>query len=466
MKISLDFNISSPQERVLFLNTYINKSQTYSNDNLEMMANYILWAVEKETSEKFQIESKNSPWSKQEKHISYEQLLDQENETGKPCEIYLSELPPLVKKQKIDRQEIINILKIKPITTLEQNLQKLNKNPDEIFSNSFIPSEWNSLAPAWFNLWLEIDTIEFMVQFWEMLHKKRREDLPIRKILFDRLRLGLLFQDGGVSFATFLDKLKTEGAAWDAHTYLKNKRKLVGLRTQQYLLIDSTKNEQMQTHKNTHIYFEQETNLIEDLAPFSDTSMILDTITEGVFTKKFQLKCVENLRKCDTLDTHSNNIIDMRQPDTVRQLLFFEDDIKRQSFSNNFYKQEIAQKILKFLYYYIKKSNFNEELTLILNMKMQKINNKVIAEKINNKFNTKYNENYISTIFTKRIIKEITKQAKMHYQLIEYITIGKTIFKKCSMCGQWLPRSNAYYNKRTSTSDGFFSYCKNCKKGK
>lgn len=166
------------------------------------------------------------------------------------------------------------------------------------------------------------------------------------------------------------------------------------------------------------------------------------------------------------LDTGGGNIIDMRQPDTVRQLLFFEDDIKRQSFSNNFYKQEIAQKILKFLYYYIKKSNFNEELTLILKMKMQKINNKIIAEKINNKFNTKYNENYISTIFTKRIIKEITKQAKMHYQLIEYITIGKTIFKKCSMCGQWLPRSNTYYNKRTSTSDGFFSYCKNCKKGK
>ena len=64
MKISLDFNISSPQERVLFLNTYINKSQTYSSDNLEMMANYILWAVEKETSEKFQIESKNRPPNK------------------------------------------------------------------------------------------------------------------------------------------------------------------------------------------------------------------------------------------------------------------------------------------------------------------------------------------------------------------------------------------------------------------
>ena len=91
------------------------------------------------------------------------------------------------------------------------------------------------------------------------------------------------------------------------------------------------------------------------------------------------------------------------------------------------------------------------------------MSNKDIAKAVEEKFNLSYKENYISTIFTRRIVEPIVEQVEKHYRLIEYITMGRTVFKKCSICGRLLPRNSTYFNKRTATSDGFFSYCKECK---
>jgi hypothetical protein len=103
------------------------------------------------------------------------------------------------------------------------------------------------------------------------------------------------------------------------------------------------------------------------------------------------------------------------------------------------------------------------ELKRILTLKMSKVNNREIAEILLQEYGLEYKENYISTIFTKRIIEEIVKQVELHYRLIEFITVGKSVFKRCSRCGKLYPRNTNYFNKRTSTCDGFFSNCKKCK---
>ena len=70
MNISLDFHRNSVDERLEFLRDYVGNTSGFSPENLETMANYVLWADEKENGTNYQIESKKSPWAKQRNDIS------------------------------------------------------------------------------------------------------------------------------------------------------------------------------------------------------------------------------------------------------------------------------------------------------------------------------------------------------------------------------------------------------------
>lgn len=63
MQIKLDFTLDTVDARREYVQEYIKENaERLNNDNLEMLSNYILWAVERQEGIDFGIESKRTPW--------------------------------------------------------------------------------------------------------------------------------------------------------------------------------------------------------------------------------------------------------------------------------------------------------------------------------------------------------------------------------------------------------------------
>lgn len=307
-----------------------------------------------------------------------------------------------------------------------------------------------------------------MVQSYEQNCGKRREDLPIRPELFERLAQSLVWQRVEKSLDQYVEELRAIALSWEPYVYLKKKRSLVSLRTEQYTLLDSIQGEPIQYHPNSGVFWtDADYEGINGFLPFMDKGLMIEEVDEIHFGGTYNELCVEALSKVDAadcdLDLRQEHYIDLRNPDVIRALILNRLDLEDYLERVGDCKGAILKDLLKYLDYYIEHCKFSEDLEYILNLKMNKYSNKDIVEKVELKYGMIYKENYISTIFTKRIIEAIVEQVELHYKLIEFITMGQSVFKKCSICGRWLPRNSNYYNKRTSTSDGFFNYCKECK---
>ena len=151
MQLKLDFSIEGSENRINFLNEYI-QDQSFTNDNLEMMANYILWAVEAESNENFEIETKHSPWQS-DRHISLEALAEQEQETGMPLAAILSDIQVRKTKTKLSREDIVKKLQGKA-----PSLAEPSRDADEAIprQNDELISQWSAATWTWFSLWRQM----------------------------------------------------------------------------------------------------------------------------------------------------------------------------------------------------------------------------------------------------------------------------------------------------------------------
>lgn len=501
MQIKLDFNLNGPTARLDYLNEYLKDidPNRLTSDNLEMMSNYVLWGLQSENPDLgFEIESKNSPWNKGKTTTSLEALMEQEQETGMPVQFQVSDVALASQKRKLDRGEVIGKLKgrnskdwirfigqemAKDTTkdcfailgTLEESELGFTKeeienyNPKDNYSAAPAPyiKGWSSLTDSWFTLWSQIDMTEFMVQTWELAHGKRRIDLPIREELHIRLACYLVWRNRKISLQEFEEELRNQALSWEGYHYLKKKRALVQLRTQQYSLLDCLQGETLMRHFNSGSYWQEEEHGLREFYPFSSPEFLIDGAEEKHFTPQFHEKCVKALSFLDRLEENPKlrdpYSIDFREADSVRQMILMYPDLKEAATRMSDVQGVVLQNLIRYLSYYISQCNFDPELEVILRAKMHKVSNKDIVTHLKEEFNLDYKENYISTIFTKRIVEAIVEQVNLHYRLIEFITMGNTVFKKCTKCGKLLPRNATYFNRRTSTSDGFFSSCKKCK---
>ena len=431
--LHLNFDLNGYQPRKEFLDKYLaeNNVQAFSEKDLEMMSNYLLWGAQTEQSLNFDIESKNSPWSKKEISVSFDDMIEREHETGAPVHTQLSDIQIKTQKKKLDRKEVLDKLK-------DQDA---------------------SLKTSWLILWGNIDKTEFMVQNWELEHGKRRPDLPIREELHERLRGYALWKN--IEFAELEDQLIAEQRKWTGYEFIKQKRSLVQMRTQQYTLLDSTQYDGPPKRVSNSNYWSEKESAISNFYPFDSEKLLLPEINEDCFSREFAKHCIAQLQYADAMPKKA---LDLRQPEAIRNILLMKNDLEDAIERREDSEAETLKMLIKYIEYYIKQANFPPELLLIMNSKINKISNKEITVLLKEQFNLDYQENYISTIFTKRIIEEIAKQAELHYKMIEYILMGRTVFKRCSKCGRLLPRNTTYFNKRASTSDGFFSHCKECRK--
>ena len=74
-----------------------------------------------------------------------------------------------------------------------------------------------------------------------------------------------------------------------------------------------------------------------------------------------------------------------------------------------------------------------------------------------------HSEQYFSTLWTKKIPKLVSQEAKKSFIKYYYRNHRKYGFKTCSCCKKRLPAHPLFYHRNTS-NDGYYSKCKDCRK--
>lgn len=101
----------------------------------------------------------------------------------------------------------------------------------------------------------------------------------------------------------------------------------------------------------------------------------------------------------------------------------------------------------------------------IVEMKIDKLQNSEIQEKLKDEFGTTYTIEYISSLWRNKIPKLIAIAAQEDFLIWQY-RIKNFPMKKCTKCGQVKPAHNQFFSKNNTSKDGWYSICKKCRNKK
>lgn len=435
-RLKLDWALSTSTERNDFVQQYIQQepflSRPLTPDELETIANYILWGKNEEgksiEQEGFvELPRKNSTWTTQNV-----ESLDE-----------LTESP----------------------TFNEASLYPLNsKLPTKKVREVFSRSETLKLCPSYLiesykTLWREIDKTELTINYYELLHGKRTKD-PRKELL------NALTEEECVECA---DRAKT----LNQFKYLKLRHLLVELRREQYTLKDSF-SEQVQLH-STEFYQEEEEDVFDADIPVYPLGVYSAQPTQLLIFQPFNQLIPENFSEVQLKEISNfywskqlefNKIMDARRIhftdlETVYQLFLLLEEFEENIDESNFISE--TPNLLKTLKFYIQEANLTPAQREILDLKIKKEKNQEIASYINKKYGKSYTANYISTIFRQKIIPTINETANYHEKIIQNLFF-KEEFKVCATCGKTLLRDPINFVRKSRAKDGLSNRCKECDK--
>ena len=112
---------------------------------------------------------------------------------------------------------------------------------------------------------------------------------------------------------------------------------------------------------------------------------------------------------------------------------------------------------------------FEKDFPLYYSLLIYKIDGKTnlqIQSLLQQEHNVHYSIQYISSLWRNKIPKMIAETATKKYLLWYYTNKEKGEWKRCSRCGQVKLAHNIFYSKNTSSKDGFYSICKDCRNKK
>lgn len=89
-----------------------------------------------------------------------------------------------------------------------------------------------------------------------------------------------------------------------------------------------------------------------------------------------------------------------------------------------------------------------------------------IQELLEQEFGIKYTVEYISSLWRNKIPKMLAESEKERYLIWYYTTQEKGKWKKCSRCGQIKLAHNKFFSKNSTSKDGYYSICKECRNKK
>ena len=351
----------------------------------------------------------------------------------------------------------------------EELLEEIRLSYD--FSTALSAIYAESLSSSVLPLWRSIDELDYGITFWEMSNGKRRTGLAPRSELYERLFLNLSINLGHIAatgeFDTYLSNIESNAATWSEREKGQWKKKLTEYRTEQYVLQDTIKGECIRGVINPALWWseDKDENLIIDILPFSDFSFAFRYPQEENFSQEFMTRSVMALRNLDEKEG-KEGVLDFRDPVQVKRFIQFAEELQDYVQKKGIIHAEMVDKALRWFQYFVNRCNLTPEEELILKFKIAKKGNKDIMKALEERGLTPYKENYISTVYTKRVLNAIAAQAQECQRMIEYITMGRGVFKECSECHRLIPRNSIYFNQRNNTKDGFYSDCKECRKKK
>lgn len=453
-RLQLDFSLTTNQERVEFINKYIQQPQFTTKpltpSELETIANYLLWGKDPTTGLNAQqegitsIDTKHSTWSKNSPVESLDGLLEQPQFS-------------------------------------EASLHPLDQVPLHIPREVFSRKEALAQCPPYMvdtftDLFGRIDHLDLVLSQWDMMHGKRKT--PIRPSLLNK------FSPEELAASI------SEAASLTQAQYLARRHLLVDLRREQYILRDQysepvqlvdqpTYNQPVDpplcgidipilplglrplprdgttlapaqtssTARASRLVFLPKTNLIpssyseEDLAAISD--YYWSTKKQQIGPNQFHF--------------------DFREPEHVYQILQqwceLTDAVNPEDFLST------LPQLLHTLTYYSEMAELDDIQQEVLDMKLEKQKNTDIARAINKKWGKSYTPNYVSTIFRQKIIPKICEAAKYHELVVSNLFFEEE-FVACRECGRVMLLAPCNFMRSSRSKTGYASRCKTCEKKK
>ena len=433
-RLKLDWALSTSVERNAFLSKYLSEEPFLSSppneDELETLANYILWGKNEEgqniEQEGFvELPRRNSTWTSQNV-----ESLDE-----------LTESPTFNE----------NIL-------FSLNSKLPSKKAREVFSRTNVRSSAPaSLLPIFEALWRQIDEIELTLNFYELEHGKRTID-P-RKELID------VFSEED------RNKIRQRALNINQFHYLKLRHLLVELRREQYTIKDSYSERVLLHNSNPPIQEENDKTFDSDI-PIWPLGLNNDNQLSKLLFRKFDALTAEKVSENELKQiskfywekeneklTWTKNSFDFENLESVYQLFLQLEELGEEE--QEFFST--TNSLIKTLWFYIEEAELTDVQREILNLKIKKEKNQDIAFYINKKYGKTYTVNYISTIFRQKIIPAINNAASYHKQIIRSLPFDEE-FKVCTKCGRRLLRDPINFVRKSRAKDGLSNHCKACDK--
>ena len=313
------------------------------------------------------------------------------------------------------------------------------------------------LIPIFKELFAQIDYIELIINYYDLLHGKRTT--PPRDSLLKNFT------------EEKRQQCEEKAAELNQRQYLKMRHRLVELRTEQYTYRDSVYNTIL-PRVDTHIETESPLRFDSDIEvrPFGlhDNSKWAQKVFQSppnpfIFNEKDLQRVSDMIWK--PKEQNSNLYFDFCNPEHVlilyKNYALFEVEMENDPEHIN----SSSAAVFRTLKFYEQSARLNDLQHELLQMKIHGASNTKIASTLNQKYGTSYNDNYISTIYRKKIIPTIADSARLHRLIMENIFYPEN-FKKCKDCGRLFLRDPEFFVKQHKAPDGYAPRCKSCSKKK
>lgn len=437
-RLKLDFSLNYQDERQEFLNQYLTNPEFTKHppnaEELETMANYLLWGKNRTTGlnskqdGSVELSSRHGDWDDDAKVESLDALMESPTFNENVLKGF-EEPVSRVRREVFSRKE-----------ALAQCPESMRDNFEQLFRL--------------------IDTIDLSLNLYEIKHGKRTE--APRESLTKK----------------FSEEEQRDLAAkvehWTQFKYLKQRHELIELRRQQYTLRDA------------YAQIVAPITAPEPYAPIegADFEAGIEVLPLGLvgnsktariaFCEIGQLDpCAlseQDLRALSSLYWQKHSYtpgehelwIDFRELEHVYELFNAWEELSNVCDASEEWNCN-TNALMRTLDWYINAADLTELQRDILDMKIKKKRNVDIAEEVNKKWGKSYTTNYISTIFRQRIIPKINDVAKYQMMIVENLSFPEE-FKRCAQCGRILLRDPINFTRKARSKDGFTSKCKKCEK--